>query len=142
YLHAARGDADVEEAVGGAGDYAEYVGEDVAVGVADGREEDEVERAAHEGGDAASEAVGDGSGEGVADQAAEAESGDDGEHAGDVIGAVGEQLGVPEARELLLVLAHDGAGHAEDKVGHVQREGCGIILLHVFRLLRYLSVNG
>lgn len=81
YLHAARGDAHVEKAVGSAGDDAEYVGEDVIVRVADRGEEDEVERAAHEGGDAAAEAVGDGSGEGVADQAAEAQSGDDREHA-------------------------------------------------------------
>ena len=130
YLHAGGGDADVEEAVGRAGDDAEYVGQHVAARVADRGEEDEVERAAHEGGDPASEAVGDGAGEGVADEAAEAQRRDDREHAGDVVGAVGEQAAAPEGRQLLLVLAHDGAGHAEDEVGHVQREGRGVVLFH------------
>ena len=98
YLHAAGRDAHVEEAVGRAGDDAEYVGQHVAVREAHGREEDEVERAAHERGHAAAEAVGDGPGEGVADEAAEAQRGDDREDAGDVVGAVGEERRCPRAR--------------------------------------------
>ena len=70
-------------------------------------EEHEVACAAYERGYAAAEAVGDGAGEGIGDQAAEAESGDDREDAGDVIGAVGQQGAAPEGGELLLVVAHD-----------------------------------
>ena len=46
-----------------------------------------------------------GPGEGVRDKAAQAQRGDYREDAGDVVGAVGEELRSPEPGELLLVLA-------------------------------------
>lgn len=86
----------------------------------DGQQEDGVEDAADQSGQAAAETVGQGTCDGEGHQTAQADGGDDGHDAGYVKAAVCQLAGAPQGGEVLLVLTHDGCRDAQDKVGDIQ----------------------
>ena len=119
-LHAGGGDAGVQEGVCHTADDGQDVTDIHIRCKSDGQQEDGVEDAADQSGQAAAETVGQGTCDGEGHQTAQADGGDDGHDAGYVKAAVCQLAGAPQGGEVLLVLPHDGCCDAQDKVGDVQ----------------------